>query len=77
MSPTTVSRIRRQRDENLAAFEPGDARLPVELPLKQWAVEEAERAGVKPNTIYTRISRGKYPLLARRMVNARTIYVRP
>lgn len=48
---------------------------PNEITLKAWVYTEAEREGVKPTTIYNRISRGKYPALRLRRVNHAVIFV--
>lgn len=42
--------------------------------MKQWTLEESEREGVAPRTVYARIKRGIYRLTLER-VNARVIYV--
>ena len=50
--------------------------LPGEISLKQWFVEESQRAGVRRwETVMQRFYRGYYPQLKLRKVNSRIIFV--
>lgn len=49
---------------------------PVEIPLKQWTVEESLRAGVSAKAIHCRLERGGYAKLEIRRINKRVIMVR-
>jgi len=45
------------------------------IPLKQWCAEESTRLGIKPHSVWVRISRGHYPWLAIRRTNQRIVHV--
>lgn len=47
----------------------------VEVQLKVWALEAAERDGVTPGAIYVRLARGSYPGLKLRRVSRAMIFV--
>jgi hypothetical protein len=50
---------------------------PGEQPIKVWAQEIIDREHIAMSTVWKRISRGKYPGLKRRWVNARIVFVTP
>lgn len=51
-------------------------KAPVEIPMKQWRMEQAEREGCCENNIALRLARGKYPDLKIRRVNKRVVFVK-
>lgn len=47
----------------------------VEIPLKAWLMDEAQRCHVSPAAIEIRLRRGKYPELKLRYQNSRVVFV--
>jgi len=57
---------------------PEDATVGKEIPMKEWLSQEAKRTGMKPQTIYMRLSRKRefyYPTLKLRRVNQRVVFM--
>ena len=50
---------------------------PMEVPMKQWRMTEAERLGLSETGVDYRLRSGKYPNLNVRRVNKRVVWVSP
>lgn len=46
-----------------------------EIPLKQWLFEQAKRESRQPDSVYYRLTQGRYPSLKLRRVNRRVVFV--
>lgn len=48
----------------------------LEIPFKQWRIEEAQRLGISVSTLNMRLSRGTVPYPPVRRVNKRIVFVK-